>query len=385
MLADDEPDADIAMLAAQLGRFLYFGGRPGDASAPTERALEIAEALELHDVLSHGLNTKAIALWGAGRKREGTILMRYALEVALEHDLVEAALRSYNNYGAILEEADRYEEALVLYREELDYARRFGDRRSEINARQSEILPLIRLGEWDAAVALVAEATAEISDANEIAWFHGSLTDVHINRGGVPEARRAVTGLGPDRESEELQIAVNIRVRESHVLRAELRFQEALSISEEALSLAADANRWVAVFALDSALEAAAALADVAKLDELLGIFEQFTPGETTRYMQGIAARFSALRAALGDDAAGVEPAFAAAAAAFREISTPFELAQVELEHAEWLLGQGRANDAEPLLAEGREIFERLRARPWLERLAAAQEPTAVTPAQRAR
>ncbi|MBA2385034.1 MAG: hypothetical protein H0V68_10295, partial [Actinobacteria bacterium] len=104
-----------------------------------------------------------------------------------------------------------------------------------------------------------------------------------------------------------------------------------------------------------------------------------------TTYMRGIAARFLALRGVLADDAAGPDPAFAAAAAAFREISAPFDLAVVELEHAEWLLGQGRGEDAEPLLAEAGEIFERLRARPWLERLDAAREPTALTPAPRAR
>jgi len=39
-----------------------------------------------------------------------------------------------------------------------------------------------------------------------------------------------------------------------------------------------------------------------------------------------------------------------------------------ELEHAEWLRDQGRADEAEPLLTEAREIFERLEAGPWLER-----------------
>jgi hypothetical protein len=40
----------------------------------------------------------------------------------------------------------------------------------------------------------------------------------------------------------------------------------------------------------------------------------------------------------------------------------------VQLEHAEWLAGQGRRDEAEPLIAEARETFERLEAAPWLER-----------------
>jgi hypothetical protein len=39
------------------------------------------------------------------------------------------------------------------------------------------------------------------------------------------------------------------------------------------------------------------------------------------------------------------------------------------LETAEWLAGQRRTEEARPLLAEAREIFVRLDAKPWLERL----------------
>jgi hypothetical protein len=64
------------------------------------------------------------------------------------------------------------------------------------------------------------------------------------------------------------------------------------------------------------------------------------------------------------------------AARLYREIETPFDLAQVELEHGEWLSEQSRAEEAEPLLAEAEEIFTRLRARPWLERVQHARSRT---------
>ena len=41
-------------------------------------------------------------------------------------------------------------------------------------------------------------------------------------------------------------------------------------------------------------------------------------------------------------------------------------------EHGEWLVTEGRASDAEPMLAEARATFERLEAKPWLERVEAA-------------
>jgi len=43
------------------------------------------------------------------------------------------------------------------------------------------------------------------------------------------------------------------------------------------------------------------------------------------------------------------------------------------LQHGEWLVAQGRADEAAPLLAEAREIFERLEVTPWLGRLGLAE------------
>jgi hypothetical protein len=68
--------------------------------------------------------------------------------------------------------------------------------------------------------------------------------------------------------------------------------------------------------------------------------------------------------------AANAERLFKGAAGLFQELATPFPLAVTRLEHAEWLTAQARADETQPLLAEAREIFERLEAKPWLERLA---------------
>jgi hypothetical protein len=52
------------------------------------------------------------------------------------------------------------------------------------------------------------------------------------------------------------------------------------------------------------------------------------------------------------------------------------------LEHGEWLTEQGRGVDAKPLIEEAREIFERLKARPWIERLEKAGPAAAETVAR---
>jgi hypothetical protein len=66
-----------------------------------------------------------------------------------------------------------------------------------------------------------------------------------------------------------------------------------------------------------------------------------------------------------------------------REFGMPFLLAIALTHHAEWLVSEGRTTDAEPLLAEARETFEELGAKPWLERIANLTGPLDVPTLQR--
>ncbi|MGL6278415.1 MAG: hypothetical protein ACRC50_02525, partial [Gaiella sp.] len=65
----------------------------------------------------------------------------------------------------------------------------------------------------------------------------------------------------------------------------------------------------------------------------------------------------------------------------------PYWLAVALLDQASWLVSSGDSADAAPLLAEARAIFERLRAAPSLERVAAleaAMSTATVAPARSA-
>ena len=109
------------------------------------------------------------------------------------------------------------------------------------------------------------------------------------------------------------------------------------------------------------AVEAALALGELGRADELLTMVEELPPGLRPPFLEAQVQRF---RARMSDDEAG----FKAAAGGFREYHFPFWLAVTQLEHAEWLAAHGRTAESEPLLAEAREIFARLEATPWLER-----------------
>jgi hypothetical protein len=114
------------------------------------------------------------------------------------------------------------------------------------------------------------------------------------------------------------------------------------------------------------ALEAALVLEDRAQADTILSAVEQFPPGLRPPFLDGLAQRFRALLA--GDDP-GADRLFTAGATKLRQLELPFYLAVVLLEHGEWLTEKGRPDDAQPLLAEARDMFEHLRAQPWLERV----------------
>ncbi len=84
--------------------------------------------------------------------------------------------------------------------------------------------------------------------------------------------------------------------------------------------------------------------------------------------LRAAAARFAGLLAQRRGDLAVAEERLLAATRELREIEAPFVLGQVLLEHAELLQACGRGDEAAPLKAEATEIFERLRATPWLQR-----------------
>jgi hypothetical protein len=120
------------------------------------------------------------------------------------------------------------------------------------------------------------------------------------------------------------------------------------------------------------ACEAAFDLGDLDQVDELLGQFDRLTPSDQSPLLAAYAARFRA-----GSWSSG-RPGRCICAPRTRDrrvpaLETPHHVAITLLEQAEAGVG-----DTGALLAEAREIFERLGATPWLERVDAAERAVAV-------
>jgi class 3 adenylate cyclase/predicted ATPase len=383
VLATEDADADLATLAAQLARFLFFMGQRREAAERLEVALELAEALRLPEVLSHALNTKYLILIAEGRPVEATALLKEALHIALENDLPSAALRAYYNLADRMAKTDRFIDALSTVDKGLALARQRGDRFWERSMLGQAIYSLYATGRWNEALA-AADAISDLhilESARVNCSMYIGAGFIHVKRGDVARARE-VLNLPPVAALEtsgDFQDRAAFAAATAAVLRAEGRYEEALRSGERAFDAVSDLGPGEQVQeGFIEGVEAAFSLGDIESVARLLERAERIKAMDLTRFHGAQVMRFRARLAALRGESERVEPAFKAAAATFGELGTPFWLAVVNLEQAEWLVAEGRADEAGPLLNDAAPIFAELDAAPWSRRLQQGERAAAV-------
>jgi class 3 adenylate cyclase/tetratricopeptide (TPR) repeat protein len=375
VLQAEEADEDLATLAAELGRLHFFKGELDVAAERIEVALELAESLWLPEVLSQALNTKGGIAQFKGRSEEALALLRHALEIAVQNDLPTAALRAYGNLSDLLCRRDRYEEALEQDRLGLALARKVGNRFHEWRLIGELSYPLFATGRWEEAARLATEIPEHEAAFSASPDLLSSLPELYVGQGRLKEASTLVARFAGLSASADVQDCALYAAARAALLYAEGKSADALGAAEEAFQAHAElgpGNQAVKA-GFVWAVEAAFALGNLGKVEELLGAAEVLPPGHRPPLLQAQAARVRARLAAARGKRDGVEAGFKAAAGMLRELGVPFWLAVTLLEHGEWLASGAGAERAEPLFAEASVIFERLAARPWLERLAASR------------
>jgi predicted ATPase/class 3 adenylate cyclase len=369
-IADDEPDADLAFLLTRLGSAHYFVGNPQQAAEWNERGLDLAEALQVPEVLVRGWMTQAM-IASARRPQEARSLFRLALDTALAHELHERASMAYVNLSDLGFQRDRYADSLSHLEHSLELARRIGHRVNEWFTLAEMTFALTMLGRWEEALARYAEIPDEQIGSSDCMSVLTGVLEIHLEQGQLDHARRLLARYEELGRADDVQLQSGYQGADAAVRLAEGNPRDALSEGEHAfatravLGVASQGIKQGFVHALEAAL----ALDRRDKADELLTVVEQLPPGLRPPFLTATTQRF---RARLAGDDPAADRGFTAAATILRELELPFHLAVVQLEHGEWLIAQGRVQDAEPLLAEAREIFERLQAGPWLARLEAA-------------
>jgi tetratricopeptide (TPR) repeat protein len=357
VISADEPDEAFALLVARLAVGHWFSGDLERAAERSELALDIAEAHAYPQPLAIALRAKAAVAESRGHAQEAEGLQKQSLAIALAHDLAEDTMTTYFILSDQCFRRDNYIEALGYLDEALTLSRKRGHRPYEWAVLAEMTYAHSMLGRWDEALSVGADFTQEQIDAGGVVLsLLQTGVDIHIQRGQLDEARRVFSMFSRLDGSTDVQDRSIFLASRAALQRAEGRSQEALTDGEatfetaRTLGIAFQAVKWGIV----EALEAALVLGDSAKVDELLTSIESVPPGSRPPYLDAQARRF---RARLASDPAG----FRAAAARFRELEIPFWLGVTLLQAGE-----------EPGLTEAREIFERLGATPWLERVSAA-------------
>jgi class 3 adenylate cyclase/tetratricopeptide (TPR) repeat protein len=351
-------NADVALVAAQLARIAYFAGERALAQEVLEVALDMGEIMQLPEVLAEALTTKGTLVYH--RPHEAGALLREAIRIARTNDLSPALLRAQFNFAGLAIEHDRLDEAREVMTEALAHARLRGDRTWESFALAQLGETLVLSGEWDEAWRLFDPLRDPTASEFGTALRITPSIKLLVARGYAAEARALVDDAAPLRESTDVQSQASYLEGRAEVCLVEGRYGEALAAAERARELYRTLNQpHYEAFAFAIAIDAALALGDLDRATALLGELNAIPAVERRALVDAQASRLEArIAARRGDDPSA---GFARAAEIFRRIPMPYWLAVTLAEAAEAGLGDG--------LDEARAIFERLGARPWLERL----------------
>jgi class 3 adenylate cyclase/tetratricopeptide (TPR) repeat protein len=366
-LVDEEPGPELAELTEALARLRFFLGDRDTARERIERALEIAEALVLPEVLVHALNTKSLIISDDGRQEESLALLRHAIKLGREHNLGEPLNRALHNLSHALNARDLWAEAIEVQLEMLERARRQGTPWQEQRTLEHYAFSRWMLGEpnaWD-------PAQFTLSDLHVLSGRSSSRVRVALWQGDVAGARAALDEHAELGVTGELQMQLGYRAIEAEVLRAEGRPVEALEAARKGLAAFDDPIHHFYKLCWSEACYAAFDAGEPEQVEELLGLYERLAPSWRTPLIAAQDIRFRGRLAALrGDRDAGAE-LLSQAAELFRELGTPYYLGMTLVELAEL-----DVEGARPLLAEARESFERLGMVPWLARIDALESRT---------
>ena len=376
VLRNEPPDESFATLTTRLAGAFYFSGDVARCAELVEEALDIAEARGMPTVLTNALMIKAMVGASGRHPEEARGLFQLSLELAQKHELREEASRAASNLSDLAFRRDRYVEALGHLEQAAALARLVGSRPHEWFALSESTYPLYMLGRWDDAMAAYHELPEEVlPTGGTLLSPLSSILEIHVNRGDVAEARRLLEIYARLEDSADVQERAGFAAANACVLHAEGRHAEAVAAGEQTFELGdtLGLDGQDAKMGFMWTLEAALALGDRAKAEEVVGRIEAIPPGLRPPSLGAHAGR---ARARLAESADGATAHLVSAETVFRDLGLRFWLAVTMLEHAEVLIADGRGEEAEPLLPEARDIFAELRARPWIERAAAVAERT---------
>jgi hypothetical protein len=144
--------------------------RVPEALEYADRALTIAEPLNLVRIVADAMNNRAAALSNVGRRREGTALLEAAVRLAAEGGWTDLELRLRNNLAVTVSDDDPLR-AFELSREIRDIASRIGDVQWYLlGAAGSASGDVARMVGWESAVEAIDEAATR-APIGSLTWI----------------------------------------------------------------------------------------------------------------------------------------------------------------------------------------------------------------------
>jgi hypothetical protein len=359
---------------AELALALSNCGRAEEAAAHAESALELAASQDSPRVLAVALNTKFRMLFTRQRVIEAAALVRAMVDVAHLNDLPGLEAQGRTNLGDVLAQSDM-PGAEAEHRACLDLAERLGVVGPQATALNNLALHNLYLGEWQTAERFAQRAIDELPPLGQPVGRY-ALILLQCARGRIADARAQLEGLEDWATSGDPQDRTALLIAQASVAHREGRDQAALSLARSAAADAADVLGLTSEsFRLAWPLASGAALdcGKVVEAGELLRMVAEAPPGHVPPYLKAQLARYTALVSIARGETTGVEAGLRSAIETLTKLGYRYWLARAQADLAQWLVGQGRAHQATPLLDEAIATFTELGAQPDLDRLQASE------------
>jgi class 3 adenylate cyclase/tetratricopeptide (TPR) repeat protein len=372
----DEDEALLTKLLLVKGRIMFLSGDFQGVVTTMDGLLPVAERRALIWVVATALLSKGNALWSLGRRREAFGMAYAARDLAAEHGLTDVQVRVMGNLANALTETDM-QAAVAATWEQIDLARKTGRRGQLLQAVANLGYAAFLAGDWDAGVT---EMEAYLSDdlaPKDRLLMVNNLLIIRASRGepvdeGLAEMRR----IGADMSGKWQQFLAD---PEANLALASGDLQKARTL----FIGIGDDDPGVAMEYFYRAARPALWERDAAGAKKLMARWV-----ETASYGPVADARMATLTAGV----AALEGRSQEALALYTDALRGWRATHGVIDEA--LTGIDAAELLDPsdpavaeIIASTRTILERLRAKPYLERLdaAAARAPArrrAATPAQ---
>jgi hypothetical protein len=378
-------DPGYIELAGQLATFEMRRGNFAEAVATADRALPAMEEAGADELTMQALITRGVALSNLGRATEATVTLTGAKALAERRGMVGSYLRAAINLGFVLEPEDPVL-GFQVSKEGYEHALRYGLTQALRYLLGNSADSAFQVGEWEWALREVNQQLSQELEVREQIWFG---TVAWLFRACRGETEQAAT------EGDRLAtLAAGFDDVQYHVLPYWPRLYAALAAGRlgDVVRLADEGLKLGAAEIAPIAARAAIWGGDAAAAQRMLEAHRIARPGRKTAADRTTIAAGIAMLEGHASDARRL---YADALSQWQELGLGTWLAFCQLDVLE--TGAMEATERKRLAEEARAFFERVGARPFIERLDAAlarqpgpaatsaDAPAAVGSAERAR